>query len=652
MAKPEEGALAFYRDLHRKAKSSRERLESDWYLNVSFYLGDQWIFWNRNRIDRPRLDPWRVTVTDNRMLPALDSRVARKVKNRPVFVVVPFSGDEEDRNAARLGEKILDHNWNALSLGEKSFRAIKWAELTGAGFWKIYWDKTKGAKRDFLFRDGQLMRDATGRPIPAEAMAQMPEAEDISVKSVAEGDLCIEVLSPFEIYPDPLAEDLDEAEWVIESKVRSPQYVKERYGVEAKPDSNVPTGIAESRMFPSSSTQGTSFGGRFSTSSEYMGVTLYEFWARPSSKYPHGKRAVWTQTQLLLETDLNDSPYSDNPYVMFRCLDVPGRFWPTSVATQLRGPQTELNKLRSQIVENAQRFGNPAMLTSRQANIKYQGMPGERINFDSTTPDAVPSYLQPPAIPQYIQNELERIEMSITEISGVHEVSKASVPSGVTAASAINLLQEADDTRLGPEIHNIEDAFSRAGTKALKVQAKFSSEERTLRLAGEEGDWEISKYKGTMLKNNTNVEVQAGSAMPRSKAARQAAMTEMLERFLQYGIQLDERALRKFFKEYDIGGLEHLLANVTNNETQVRREHQKMFNGIAVMINTYDDDDFHITAHEEEQKSLRYEQSDPQIQELLDMHVEAHRERRVAMIQQQLEKPPAIPQGASSNGNS
>jgi hypothetical protein len=40
----------------------------------------------------------------------------------------------------------------------------------------------------------------------------------------------------------------------------------------------------------------------------------------------------------------------------------------------------------------------------------------------------------------------------MTEISGIHDVSKAMVPTGVTAASAINLLQEADDTRLGPEI--------------------------------------------------------------------------------------------------------------------------------------------------------------------------------------------------------
>src|SRR4029077_3872525 len=107
--------------------------------------------------------------------------------------------------------------------------------------------------------------------------------------------------------------------------------------------------------------------------------------------------------------------------------------------------------------ENAQRIGNPALLASRQANINYQGTPGERIDFDDTVPNAIPSYLQPPQMPAYVDKQQDRIEQSIQEISGQHEVSNAQVPAGVKAASAINLLLEQDDTRLGPAIYDMEE---------------------------------------------------------------------------------------------------------------------------------------------------------------------------------------------------
>src|SRR5208282_6452560 len=94
--------------------------------------------------------------------------------------------------------------------------------------------------------------------------------------------------------------------------------------------------------------------------------------------------------------DDGPNPYKHLPYVMFRSIQVPGRFWPTSIAEQLRGPQTELNKIKSQIIENAQRMGNPAVLMSREANIQMSGVPGEEIEYDDLSPNSVPRYLVPP----------------------------------------------------------------------------------------------------------------------------------------------------------------------------------------------------------------------------------------------------------------
>lgn len=636
--------------LFKDAEAPRKRLEPGWFLNLSYYEGDQWVFWNRGHIDQPRLDSWRLMLVDNRILPAVWSRVARKVKNRPTFVVTPNSYDEDDLNATEIGGLILEDDWKNLDLQKKLFDTQMWAEVVSAGFWKIYWDKTKGYEsQEFVFdAENKVVQDANGKPIRADAFPTELLGGDAGyqVKEVAQGDVQVDVLSPFNVYPDPIAEELEECEFIIEQNVRSVEYVKKHYGHDAKPDANIAAGITQSRSFSFSNSVG---------GDGYKGVTVYELYGKAGSKWgSEGKRAVWVENKILLEETLAQAPFVECPYVMFSGLPVPGRFWPTTVTEQLRGPQTELNKIKSQIRENALRIGNPALMKSRQANVFYSGVPGEEILFDSMTMDAKPEYLHPPEMPVYVQNEIDRIESAIAEIAGIHEVSKATVPSGVTAASAINLLQEADDTRLGPEIHDMETALGKAGTKILKLRAAFQTDQRIIRSAGEDGEWDIRGYRNAMLKKNTNVECQAGSAMPRSKAAKQAGMMEMLSLMLQYGLDINPRDLRKVMRDYGVGGLENMFADLNTDELQIRREHNYMKNGQPIDINDFDNHDIHIEGHDEFRKGKIYsrwvEANDPKAM-IFNAHVQAHMEARVEIINQQLQVPPP-PEEAQQNGKS
>ncbi len=619
--------------LYQSSKTSKARLESDWFLNLCYFAGDQWVFWNNGMIDRPQLEDWRITLTDNRILPIATSRVAKKIKNRPIFTCVPFSYDDEDMNAAEIGEKVLENDWNKLSLTDKLLAVQLWTEICGSGFWKVYWDSTKGKSQEYVMQgDGTPYRDNKNQlvqPAQIQELGLQDVIGQLPTKQIAQGNVCVEVLSPFEIFPDPLAQSIEDCEWVIEEKIRSVEYVKTKYDIDAKPDAGAIVGIAESRM------AGTQIS---SDNTDYKGVRVKEFYAKDSSKYQGGCYAVVINDKLAQPPkQLSDSPYVHCPYIMFSSQPIPGRFWPTSVTTQLRGPQTDLNKIKSQIRENATRIGNASVLLSRQANVEMEGLPGEQIWYDDLMPNARPDYLIPPPLPGYVLQEVDRIEESITEISGIHDVSKAMVPTGVTAASAINLLQEADDTRIGPEIQNMETSLAVAGDSILKLRAKFNDHSDLIQLVGEDGDLDIEEYKNTMLKDNTNVEVQSGSTMPRSKAAQQAAMTDILNTSLQYGLQPDPRVLRKFLRDYGAGSLEKLFADLETDELQVNRENRLMLQGTAIDINDWDDDDYHIAAHEEKEKSAKFAKADPKAQEIMQAHVKAHKERRSQAIQAQVQ---------------
>lgn len=591
-----------------------------------FYLGDQWVFWNRGRLDRPRLDPWRVTLTDNRVGPVALKQLARLTKQRPAFQVVPTTDEDEDLQAALTGEKVLDFLWRHCKLRKSLHAALLWAQITGAGFWKITWDNAKGQKVQVLADETgkPVMHSETGAPMRpsdvADEQGQLPDG--FMPKTIATGDVHVEVISPFEIYPDPIAKEMEDCEWLIQTAVKSTEWVKSHYGQDVQPDADVAAGPAEARLFPSWQMGGTS---------GYRGVTIKEYWCQPSNQHPKGRRVVWVKGKILFE-DIN--PYPRLPYVMFKGWDVPGRFWPTSVIEQCKSSQTELNKFKSQVTENVHRVGNPALLAARQANIQYSGAPGERIDFDDTVQNAIPSYLQPPQVPQWVIEQIDRAEKSIEEISGQHEVSNAQVPAGVKAASAINLLQEADDTRLGPTISEMEEALGVAGEMLLELVAKYWTEERTIQVSGADNAWEVKGFRGAALRENTHVEVQAGSSMPRSKAAKQAAIQDVLNLIFQYQGQqpINRRMLAKLMKEYEAGALEKVFGDVSQTEAQINRENSEIAIGAELPINAFDEHQEHIEGHEEFQRTGTYKYLDPLQKQAMERHVLLHRQQLLAQM--------------------
>lgn len=618
-------------ELDRKlaaAKRIRRQFEPQWYLDLAFYMGRQWTTFDGFMLADIELGDDRVRLVDNRIQPIVRTEIAKMTKTRPVFVGVPKSADDADIAAARLAEQLLEYEWKHLGLLRKLRAALLWSRVCGAGFWKVTWDSQLGDGTDVLVDTaGRPIKDSYGAPMRPNKLAELPEGyaeqQGISTKRVAMGDLRVDVRTPFEMYVDPLCGEggLDEADWVIEEAVYSKRYVYEHYPqaavLELQADSDSIAGITESRM------PGTAAAG----DGNPQGICLREYWCRPTSTEPDGRRIVWTKGGQILHDDVN--PYPWLPYVMFRGVPVPGRFWPGSVTEQLISPQAELNKRKSQIAENAERIGNPPLMKSSfNADFDWQGLPGEVLEFqDVGSPGSIPQFLDVPEVPGYIREDIDRIEQSIREISGQHEVTSGAVPAGVTAASAINLLQEADDTRLGPDIADMEDALAGAGQRIVYLIARFFTDQRVVRIAGSDGRWEFRLYRKGMLPDDQGIHVQAGSGLPQSKAVKTAAIQEVLNMLVQSGVKLSERDLRQVLQEYEVGGLEKFFATIGDDEREIARENQSLAAGQPLGINEWDDDDIHLNGHNAFRKSSAYWELPEQARAIVDQHCTAHAAR-------------------------
>jgi hypothetical protein len=621
-------------EFQRTSRSVRRKFEPQWFLNIAYYNGKQWVFWDGNKIFEPVLHESRFKVTDNRIRGNVRTDIAKMTKARPVWVGVPKDDSDEEQAAARLRERAYEHYWRELDMTRKRRAGLLWSRVCGAGFLKTWWDSTLGGSKKVLVGpDGKSVKDQYGAPLspglPPEqlngVLGGMPPdyAQQVKPQTVAMGDLRVEVRSPFNIFPDPLSEEdgLETSAWLIDESVFSVEYVRSRFGKELEADARTSAGALESRMPLLDAADGEG---------KKQGVRVREFWAKASSDYPNGKHCVWAQEQILLE---EDNPYPWLPYAMFRGVLSPGRFWPAGVDDQI-SPQTELNKRKAQVAENADRIGNsPLMRSAANESFDWQGQPGEEIVYqDLGTDSSVPRFLQVPELGAYIREDIDRCIDALREISGQHEVSSGTVPAGVTAASAINLLQEQDDTRLGPEIEDMEVTLTDAGQRVLWMLRNFADDQRMIRIAGEEGAWELRAFRGEDLKDCDNDAVQAGSGLPQSKAAKQAALQEVLNMFAQAQVPLSERDLRKVLQEYQIGGLEKFFATAGNDERQIQRENMRLASGDQFPTNVYDDDELHLEGHMEFQKSATYEETiraNPAIGQTFEQHVDEHRQKVV-----------------------
>ena len=139
-------------------RNARIKQERDWKLNVAFYRGQQWVWFNRfsGRVqtlpepdtgDAPR---YRVRLTSNQILPGVQGLLSQMTKTKPVISATPDSGNERDIRSAQMAEQLFEHWWRDLHLRAKLQEALLWSILGSAGYWRVTWDPFAGKSMTYL----------------------------------------------------------------------------------------------------------------------------------------------------------------------------------------------------------------------------------------------------------------------------------------------------------------------------------------------------------------------------------------------------------------------------------------------------------------------------------------------------------------------
>lgn len=636
---------------YKACKTDSTPIRNQWYLNLGFYKGDQYVTISNGRLLKAPNVPGRVRMVINRVRGVVRTEISRMTSQQAQISVVPASSEDEDVIAAEAGEQIWEGVAQKQKLNEVFTQAAFWTSNCGIGYVKAMWD----SECEYGQKD-----EVTGEPI--------------------KGDLHYEAPTPFHIFvPDVLEKSIQRQPYVLHAYTMSIEEVKSRFG--DKIDENkTPTVTSTNEIFETRYLNVRTA----EQSASPDACLVIEAWVKPhaTNLLPNGGLVIIVDETVVFKDD-SGIPYDHGQYPFAKIDNVPsGGYYSTSVVEDLIFLQKEINRNRSQVIENRNASAKPGYFV-QQGSVdtnKWTSKPGQLIpvlpGFQNPQP------MQIPQLPAYIAQEHDNMLRDIEDISGQHQVSKGGAPAGVTAATAINFLQERDDSFMAPVYVSLEDAWEAVASQTLQLIVQYWEQPRIVKATGEDMAFSAKAFVGADIKDATDVKVERGSALPVSRAARQALFMDMMNRgFLppDKGLELmelpnmrsyyqlvkkDERhATRENIKMANIPVemVQQAAQDVANkkamfmqqagyqDENQARMDPATaqildIFDEPMLPVNDWDNDEVHVFIHQNFMKSQRFEMLDPALQEQFIKHVQAH---KMKIQSQQLT---ALMQGGVSGG--
>ncbi len=624
-------------DWFHKCQNERIRQERQWYLNYAFFSGNQHVVFRNTQqggnfdLYVPKAPYYRVRVVINQTRRIIRKEISRLTAQKPNAFVVPSSSEDADVFAAQAGEQIWDSLWRRLLFNRTLREAVFWQSVIGNGFIKTYWDSTK--------------RD--------------PYDPNIY------GDICINNVNPFHIFvPDLMATEIEDQPYIIQAVTKSNAWIRQNFGIE----------ITDHRLDEIDDSLHSVMGVSKHDSKKDQS-TILEIWVKPGylPELPNG--GMFTLAADKLVQGFDQWPYEHGQYPIAKLDSVPtGKFYTTSIIEDLIPVQKELNRTRGQIIEAKNKMAKPQLMAQKGSvdAKKITSEPGLLIEvalgFD------MPQPLPLQNLPNYVTQEVDRLYTDMSDLSGQHEVSNGSTPPGVTAATAISFLQEQDESLISTHYTSIEEAIEKVASQSLSHVKSFWDEERTVKIVGIESSFDVRTFKGTDLRNNSDIRVESGSALPTSRAAKQAFIMDLMKMgFIpaDKGLELMEvGGLNRLYEEIQIdqrqAQRENLKLRVITEEDQAAHEQEWMAkqqeamlnmqgnpdvetdptkdpdSGLSltppllVPVNTYDNHEIHIKIHNNYRKSQNFENASPLTKRLFEEHVNQHMEALAGVMQHPL----------------
>lgn len=471
----EEKDIRLAEKLFDQAKKFRSRYDERWNDYYNMFRGRQW------KEQRPS---YRHAEVVNLIFREIQSSVPIQMDSRPKFDYLPM--EPSDLELAEILNQVCEADWTKYNWLAQITESVYDAHILGTGLGGLYFDPKKEA---------------------------------------GQGAACLDSEDPFYHFPDPVAKDFNKngrfhvkAEPMsldqIKAKWPNGKHVKADVINIAKMDLNdkdrvrVRTPVDISTIADGSQQYDQAEGPQALVITAYLdGEFEIEEKEVPehaddgsinvkyvqAKKYPRGRKIV-VASKVLLEAEENPNEEGKVPFARLQNYVNQRQFWGISDIEQLESPQKTFNKLISFSLDVLTLMGNPIWLVPSTAGIDTENLfnqPGLIVEFDGSTPPVRQEGVQ---LQPYVLQLIDRLKSWFDDVSGNNDVSRGARPEGITAAAAIQSLQEAAQTRMRQKSRNLDAFLQDLGQLYQSVVFQYYTAPRVFRLTNKDGAMKFFKF--------------------------------------------------------------------------------------------------------------------------------------------------------------
>lgn len=581
-------------DDYRKRAEARRAIETQWRLNLNFYIGNQYCtaLPSGEIADVERDYYWQEREVFNHISSLVETRQAKLNSVRPSLTVRPFSSDDDDVKTAKSSGKILAAACDKLDMDALLATGTMWSEICGTAFYYVGWDENAGLSVD----DG-----------------------------ICEGDVCVAAISPFEIYPDSIfAQDISDCTSVIRARAVDVKALYRAYGKTVAPEESSVMELGSSAIGGGLTSVGAI--NKFSVTPSENCAVLIERYTVPSADKPDGEYVAVANGVLLKYGGLPFVNGADGkralPFVKQVSIVNAGCFFGASIVERSIPVQRAYNAVKNRKHEFINRLAMGVMAVEDGSvdidNLEQEGIsPGKILVYrQGSTP---PRMFDSGTIPSCFDAEETRLLNEFTQVSGVSEImrSAASAALGMSGI-ALQLLIEQDDTRLSLSAEYIRIAAREIARHIIRLYKQFGSDARISRIVGKNGDVELVRWSASDISSD-DVVFTADNELLSTPAMRQNIMFELYKLGLlaDENGKMTESAKHKFMDALGYGGWDSDIDLAQVHMSRAESENVKN----DYDLNEFDDHKLHIDAH------IKYLLTDcpPSKCEKLKAHIKDHK---------------------------
>jgi hypothetical protein len=472
------------------AEGRKQVLSQRWKEVLAFFHNEQWIQYSPTSKTFTQYHRSRGSqVTINVLASHSSAIVGMLTQGKPIPSCEPMSGLPADEEKAKYTDALLNHVWDTTRMVTKLEDAALWEVLTGTCFAKVYWDPDVGPVE--LDEDG----------VPQRV-----------------GELRVDILPPFSVgFCDTTT--FDKSPWIYHYAIYTPEELERRFpdAGEIKPDA-----------FPEDSLNGgvirfdVTKGGNTPT-----GVSVVEWWERPSRKYPEGQHLICTREKTLMSEGWPDTA----PWPIHMCIlfPVPGSPWGDTTVRAMVPAQKALNYTVSEVIDHISMAANPGLLSKKGTVPPGQKRgPGANIEYDIRPGDPTPIQFSSGKLDEWVIQMPKMILDWCEAISRVSGVVQGNTPFSRISGRTVAYLTENAGKNFGNPAERFIQFIKDISMSMLELWRNHGPYEQSLKIAGNDGNYAWREFKRDEI-SYRSLKLTESQVLVGSKTARQ----ETLERWAQ-----------------------------------------------------------------------------------------------------------------------